>query len=342
MKKRELKKTGDEETAPKPRPTRFLKQEETPVQFVSTGCAVLDCVLGGKGYALGRIANVVGDRSTGKTLLAIEACANFLQQYPKGRVWYTEVEAAFDKSYAASLGLPVDRISFTENCFTVEDFFKHLSGVLKEDSKEPGLYILDSLDALSDDAEIAREIDAGSFGADKAKKLSELFRRLVQQIHGSNIALCVISQVRDNIGVTFGEKHTRSGGKALDFYASQILWLSQIGTVKRTIKGVERPIALKIRARCKKNKLGPPLRECAFELRFGYGIDDVAANVNFLKEVKALDRISVDDDKLTRFLRALETLPAEEFTSERHRIAAAAREVWDEIEKQFAPERRKY
>lgn len=327
---------------PSIRPSRFLKEEPPPIQFIGTGCAILDCVLGGNGYALGRIVNIVGDKSTGKTLIAIEACANFLQRYPHGRVWYTEVEAAFDKSYAASLGLPVDAVSFTEACFTVEDFFKHLSSVLKEGSTKPGLYILDSLDALSDQAELDREIDASSFGASKPKKLSELFRRLVQLLHSSNIALMIISQVRDNIGVTFGEKHSRSGGKALDFYASQILWLSQIGTIKRTIKGVERPVALKVRAKCKKNKLGPPLRECEFELRFGFGIDDVAANLTFLETVGALDKVDIGKDRVRRFLRTLDAADAETYAAERLRIADATRVAWDEIEKTFSPERRKY
>lgn len=321
--------------------TRFLQHNNQPLKFISSGCAVLDCVLGG-GYAVGRIVNIVGDKSTGKTLLAIEACANFAKQYDVGLIRYNESEAAFDKPYAAALGLPLDRVEFTEGCYTVEEFFFDLDGYIKKAGKSPGFYILDSLDALSDKAELERDIDAGSFGAVKAKKMSELFRRLVKRLQDSNITLFIISQVRDAIGVTFGDKTSRSGGRALDFYASQVLYLSQIGTLKRAANGVERPIGLQIKAKCKKNKLGPPLRECTFDLRFNFGIDDVAANINFLKTVKALSRIKVSEDSITRFTRALEKADKEHYTAERERIATAATEEWHKVEQNFLPTRGKY
>src|SRR5258708_16290960 len=100
----------------------------TEVEFISSGCAVFDCVLGG-GWAVRRIVNLVGDKSTGKTLLGIEACCNFVKQFSTiGKIRYVEPEAAFDKSYAAALGLPVDRIAFADDdsIHTVEDFHTDL------------------------------------------------------------------------------------------------------------------------------------------------------------------------------------------------------------------------
>src|SRR5262245_13229029 len=94
--------------------------QASSLEFISSGCTVLDCVLGG-GWPLGRISNIVGDRSTSKTGLVMEACSNFAIKYPKGRILYREAEAAFDVNYAASMGMPVDRVEFAppDKFFTV-------------------------------------------------------------------------------------------------------------------------------------------------------------------------------------------------------------------------------
>lgn len=296
----------------------FLTPKEN-VEFIQTGCTLLDCVLGG-GWALGRIANIVGDRSTGKTLLALEAMANFLRQYPHGIVRYNECEAAFDTAYARALGVPFQNVKLIENCDTVEAFFKDLDHFL-EDDLQPKLYILDSLDALSSSAEQDREIDAGSYGDGKAKKMSEVFRRMAQKLSRARCCLIIISQVRDNIGVTFGDRHTRSGGKALDFYASQILWLAHLKTLTKQVNKISRPVGLVIRARCRKNKVGLALRECEFEVTFGYGVEDEKASLDWLKAVgKALVGKAPEKSALD---------------------AMVVRE-WYAVEKTFLPQRRKY
>ncbi len=316
----------------------YFSAPSTSLDFISSGCQLLDCVLGG-GYPIGRIVNIVGDKSTGKTLLAIEAAANFAANYKDGKIWYREAEAAFDKKYAKALGMPIDRMDFgsEEGILTVEDVFEDLGECIKNATKSKGLYILDSLDALSDRSELERAIDEGTYGATKAKKLSELFRRLVQGLHQSNICVIIISQVRDNIGVAFGEKYSRSGGKALDFYASQALWLSQIGQIKKTKKGVSRTIGINIKARCKKNKVGQPFRECEFPIIFGYGVDDFRANLNWL--------ISVNKDEKERYetlLKALPKMSNEAYEHDRYEIAYEVNKLWYEIEKSFLPERKKY
>src|SRR5216684_6169902 len=140
-----------------------------PLKFIHTGCTLLNCVIGG-GWPLGRISNIKGDTSTGKSLLAIEACVNFARQYPQGKIFYREIESAFDTSYAAFLGMPLDRVDFGDGFFTVEDVYEDISKILKDEAKaESGLYIIDSLDALSDRAELERDIDKGTFSANKPK-----------------------------------------------------------------------------------------------------------------------------------------------------------------------------
>ena len=202
----------------KPKNSYFTDVKEN-IHFVSTGCAVLDCALGG-GLALGRTANVVGDKSTAKTGTATEVMINFSMQFPDGGIAYRETEAAWDNGYAEAMGLPLDRIDFgdAENpIITVEDFYEDFNAFCdrQKASKRPGLYVLDSFDALSDQAEMDRDIDKGSFGAAKAKKMSEMFRKITRKQEQANVLLFIVSQVRDNIGAMFGEKHKRSGEKHL-------------------------------------------------------------------------------------------------------------------------------
>lgn len=318
------------------------------ISFIPSGCALLDGVLGG-GWPLGRVSNIVGDKSAGKTLLAIEACANFARKYPKGNIWYRESEAAFDEEYAYKLGLPLKRMDFGPDKLdsqwdTVEDVFEDLGEKITEatDSEEPGLYIIDSLDALSDREELKRDIDKGSYGTAKAKLLSELFRRQVRPVKRTRIHLMVISQVREKIGVMFGEKKGRSGGKALDFYASQILWLSHLKTLTQTVGGAKRATAVRILANCKKNKISLPFRRCEFTIRFGYGIDDIEASVEWLGEVKMLDRLGIKAVGVDAYLDELADLSQTDYMKQADIIRQTVLNTWGEVEDRFTPTRRKY
>jgi recombination protein RecA len=289
------------------------------------------------------MANIVGDKSTGKTLLAIEAAANFAKKYPGHPIWYREIEAAFDRDYAGQLGLPLHAVDFgpPEGFFTVEDVFEDMN---RQIAAKPaaGLYIVDSWDALSDRAELENPIDKGSFGAAKAKKASELFRRLNQHMSDANITIMIISQLRDKIGVTFGERHSRSGGHALDFYASQVLWLAHLGQIKKTRRGVQRAIGVNIKARCKKNKVGLPFREAEFPIEFYFGVNDLEASVNWLKEVKGLGKAGLDEDKAKKLIASAEEYSAEEYREYCKNLRRVVRSLWNDIDEGFLPKRRKY
>lgn len=321
----------------------FASGADKKLPFVNSGCSLFDEVLGG-GYVLGRMVNIVGDKSSGKTLLAIEACANFHRIYPKGRIRYAECESAFDEQYAEALGMPVKVVEFATKIFTVEDFFKDLQAVIKASKGEPALYIVDSLDALSDDAELEREIDKGSFGANKSKKLGELFRRSVQDLESSNILLIIISQIRDKIGVTFGETKTRSGGKSMDFYATHIIWLAEIGKIKRTVGGIERVTGVQVKAICKKNKVGLAFRSCEYPILFGYGIDDLTAGVEWLLEVapKKLEDLGFSKNGYKVRIANLRNKGGSEVVKLRADLTALVRQEWARIEVSFLPQSRKY
>ena len=152
----------------------------------------------------------MGDRSSGKTLLAIEACANFALLYGTSQIRYAEAEAAFSVDYARSIGLPHGVMpTETGEISTVEDFAKDFHKFLDGcDGKQPSLYILDSLDALSDDTEAESEIGTATYGTQKARMMSEMFRRYVALSSEKRCTLIIISQIRDNIGVTFGQSKT--------------------------------------------------------------------------------------------------------------------------------------
>lgn len=324
----------------------YLVSEKAGIKFISSGCTLLDCALGG-GYAIGRITNIVGDRSTAKTALATEAMINFLNQYPSGAAAYRESEAAFDQSYAEAMGLPLDKIDFgdLENpLLTVEDFARDLDSFLDAQIKSgsPGIYVLDSLDALSDEAEMESDIGKASYGMQKAKALSTMFRKMARKIERSQVLLLIVSQVRDNIGVTFGEKHKRAGGKALDFYASQVLWLANIKQLKKTINKVERPYGVVILAKVKKNKVGLAFRSAQFNFIFGYGVEDLGASINWLKEVGRLKEVELSDAEAKKYLDNLEIMSNTEYRKEQETVSKAVKIAWAEIETTFLPTRKKY
>lgn len=317
------------------------------VKRFSTGSTLLNLATGG-GWGIGRMANIVGDRSSCKTLLAIEAFANFHRTFAGGRKRYAEAEAAFDDSYAATMGMPGDVERPEDMMDTAQAYGQDLNAFcrtgkeLKSIAEGPRLYILDSLDALSDDAEMAlKPGETNTFGVGKAKELSRIYRKQVRDMAEAECAHIVISQVRENIGVSFGAKYTRSGGKALDFYCSQIVWLAEVSKIKRVVRGEERSIGITVKANVKKNKLGIPFRTCEFDVMFGYGIDDEVSMLNWLKDVKAISDGDIKDFKgqLESFRARQDRKALQEITLE---LAAQTTEIWMEIEEKLAPPMQKY
>lgn len=305
--------------------------------FFSSGCALLDCVLGG-GWAYGKVINVIGDKSTGKTLLAIEACANFVREAPQGRVTYIEAESAFDPPYARTLGFPERNLDLVSDIRTVEALWEVIEDIIArvQTTPAPQLVIVDSLDALSDQAEVEREIGGASYGAAKAKVLSEGFRKLIGQMAGVNITLFIISQVRDKIGVTYGKSVQRSGGHALDFYSSQVLWLYEMDKIKKTVGGLERYIGVKIKTRLEKSKVGWPWRDCVVPIIYGYGMDDMRAGLDWIALAcpEALAKLGEEINK-TNYTRHIKKL-------DRTVVAALVREWWEVVDKEFRPDTMKY
>lgn len=324
----------------------YFAAPKTNIKFIPSGCKTLDLALGG-GWAEDRVSNIVGDKSTGKTLLCIEASANFAFKYAKGKIRYREIEAAFDEPYAAALGMPVDRVDFGQSdapLETVEDLFEDLQNIIdKAKPNQNELVIVDSLDALSDRDEMERDMDKGSYGAEKAKKLSQMFRRLVREMERKHVTLIIVSQIRDKIGMAFGRKHSRSGGKALDFYASQVLYLAHIGRLSQTVGGQKRATGVTVKGHLDKNKVALPFREAEFDIRFGYGIDDGQACLDWLKEVGRLKLSGYTEEERKYFLnRTLLKMSPADAHEEMKRLHEIVTQEWYRIEKTMLPVRSKY
>lgn len=318
------------------------------IQFISSGCAVLDAALGG-GFALGRVANIVGDKSTGKTLQAMELMANFALKHSNGWMRYAEAEHAFDIPYAQALGIPTDRIIFNEDDIpidTVEEVYNDVERCIEAGKGEPGVYVLDSLDAVSDAAEQDRAFGEATYGGTKPKALSEFFRRKIKSIRESNTLMLVVSQLRDKLGVTFGETKTRSGGKALDFYASQVIWLAEIEKIKQTKEKIDRIVGVRVRARIKKNKVGLPFREVEYPIMFGYGIDDLTANVEWLlsvgREAVLTKEFEISKAGYKVRLANLRNKGGSEVHELRAGLTKAVFREWAAIEQTFLPRASKY
>lgn len=314
------------------------------VSFISSGCTILDAALGG-GWARKRVVNIVGDASTGKTLLAIEAAANFHRLEPKGVIHYAEGEAAFDKSYAHErLGLPKDRLKFYEDenaIHTVEDWHDLMSELLSG-RKRPQMFILDSLDSLTDRSEDKRDFGEGTYGTAKAKLLSEFFRRNIKSMRDGDLTLLVVSQTRAAIGVRFGSQKNRSGGKALDFYSSQIVWLAQTRKIVQTRKKTKRTVGIEVKARVTKNKVAPPFREALFPIRFDYGVEDAQASLKWLIDHGRAKDLDLTAKAAASLLTKIPSLNGDEYQKLQSRIQAAVLKAWDEVESDFRPVRKKY
>lgn len=361
-------KTVERKPAAKKAPARKERRSATPAEpapsyfasgatkgsdilrFVSSGCAVLDEALGG-GYVLGRCANIVGDKSAGKTLSAMEIIANFCLKYD-GPVRYAESEAAFDEAYAGALGMPLDRIMFNPDgqpMQTVEDLYddleKFLDLMLAKKATE-GVYVIDSLDALSMDAELDEEFNKDSFGGAKPKAIGQLFRRLVRRMEDMGVLFVVVSQIRDVMNAKpFQETKKRSGGKALDFYATHIVWLTETGKIKRTVAKLIRVVGIDVLARVRKNKIGLPFREASYPLLFGYGIDDMTASIDWLiannREAMLAD-LGMSKAGYPTLVFQLRNEGGQEARSMRDRLSSVVRREWANIETSFLPKASKY
>ena len=290
-----------------------LRREDLPPcrYYLSTGSTLLDLAISGRypgGVGSGRVTQIYGDTSTAKTLLlqeilgsaqrlggtaVFEDAEHTLDFHRAENLFGLHVGAWVDDSVQAEMSsgplvdaAKVDPKFVYRTPVSIEQLYDdEIGGMLElikgEHVLSPVAMGVDSLSALPSIKEIDSRLDDGTYGTSRAKMFSQAFRKYVHPMAELNLTVVGIDQTRENIGVAFGDKTTTSGGKAMGFYASTRVLLKHTDYIKNKHKQV---VGVKIRFTIKKNKIAPPFRNGFIHILFDYGIDDVTANLEWLKD----------------------------------------------------------
>ena len=279
--------------------TKLKSKEIEEVTLFNTGSTELnlacsDTVKGA--FPPGVMVNIVGDSHAGKTYLAhsILAEATLNPSFKDYRLIYDNSEAADTGGIARMFGKTlVERIEAPDGDRSdgIHDFKVNIWKVLR--GEKPFIYVLDSLDALTtseankqlDDAVDGKK-EKGSYGMEKPKVLSGILGPVCRKLQNTKSLLIILSQTRDDINPMSFQEKTRSGGRALKFYASYEMWLALIGTHRKKTGEFDRIVGSKTRVKVTKNKLTGKVREAEFSIYYDYGIDDIGEMIDFMVDGK--------------------------------------------------------
>ncbi|HVP65666.1 MAG TPA: recombinase RecA [Anaeromyxobacteraceae bacterium] len=274
------------------------------IQAVSTGSISLDIALGVGGLPRGRIVEIYGPESSGKTTLALHAVAE--AQKRGGIAAFVDAEHALDVGYARKLGVRTDDLLISQPD-TGEQALEIVETLVRSGAID--VLVIDSVAALVPRAELEGEMGDAHMGV-QARLMSQALRKLTGTISKSSTIVIFINQIRMKIGVMFGNPETTTGGNALKFYASQRLDIRRIGA----IKDGEQVIGSRTRVKVVKNKVAPPFKEVEFDIMYGVGISkegdllDLAAQENIVEKSGAWfafdgDRIGQGREQAKAFLK---------------------------------------
>ncbi|MBB5358396.1 recombination protein RecA [Rhodanobacter sp. ANJX3] len=309
------------------------------IETVSTGSLGLDIALGVGGLPRGRVVEIYGPESSGKTTMTLQAIASC--QRAGGTAAFIDAEHALDPTYAEKLGVKVDDLLVSqpdtgEQALEIADMLVRSGAV--------DMVVVDSVAALTPKAEIEGEMGDSHVGL-HARLMSQALRKLTANIKKSGTLVIFINQIRMKIGVMFGSPETTTGGNALKFYASVRLDIRRIGAVKRG----DEIIGSETRVKVVKNKVAPPFRQCEFEILYGEGtsregeIIELGVAQNLIDKSGAWysykgDRIGQGKENVRQFLRDNPAIANEVDAQLRERLlvpvgkpaAAAAEEALEE------------
>lgn len=277
---------------------------QTPISTVPTGAIALDVALGTGGLPRGRVVEIYGPESSGKTTVALHAVAN--AQHQGGIAAFIDAEHALDPEYAKVLGVDTDALLVSqpdtgEQALEIADMLIR-SGALD-------ILVVDSVAALVPRAEIEGEMGDSHVGL-QARLMSQALRKITGALHNSGTTTIFINQLREKVGVMFGSPETTTGGKALKFYASVRLDVRRI----ETLKDSGEPVGNRTKVKVAKNKVAPPFKQAEFDIIYGHGISregsliDMGVDHGLLRKSGAWytyegDQLGQGKENARRFLR---------------------------------------
>jgi recombination protein RecA len=263
-------------------------------EFVSTGSSILDLAISNRmhgGFPVGRITEITGLEQSGKSLLAAHALAN--TQKKGGLAVFIDTENAVPPEFFTAIGIDLKKMLYIP-LETMEDIFDTIETLVEKvrtsDKKKLVTIVVDSVAGASTKQEMETDFDKDGWATAKAIIISKGMRKLTNLIGRERICLIFTNQLRTNMGVTFGDKWTTSGGKALAFHSTVRLRLKNMGSIKAKINGVEQVVGKKTSALVIKNRLGPPERSCEYEVFYSSGIDNYSSWLGVLKDYKLVNQ----------------------------------------------------
>lgn len=277
-------------------------QPALDVQVIPSGSIALDHALGIGGYPRGRIIEIYGPESSGKTTIAIHAIAQ--AQKAGGIAAMIDAEHAFDRSYAEALGVNLDNLLISQPD-NGEQALEIADNLIRSGAID--IVVIDSVAALTPKAEIEGEMGDNKVGL-QARLMSQALRKLTANISKTNTCCIFINQLREKIGVMFGNPETTTGGNALKFYSSVRLDVRRV----TQLKDGDEATGNRTRVKVVKNKMAPPFKKAEFDIVFGEGISHVAEVADLAIEYDIIHKsgswFSYNGEKLTQGLAAVKQL----------------------------------